>query len=74
MLTYIKLSKAQLSKIIQSGRFLGNMIDKLGKEALMKIDVPLAKNILPQLATKATLSVKYSFERKMRWWGAVRAG
>ena len=74
MSTYRKLNKAQLSKIIQSGRFFGNMIDKLGKDALMKIDVPLAKDILPQLATKATSSIKYSFERKMRWCGAVRAG
>ena len=33
----IKLSKAQLSKISQSGRFFGDMIDKLGKKALIKL-------------------------------------
>ena len=48
MKTDIKLGKAQLSKIIQSGKFLLNLIVKLGKEALTKLAVPLAKNILPQ--------------------------
>ena len=51
MLADIKLSKVQSSKIIQSGGFLGNIIDKLGKEALIKFAVPLAKDILLQLAT-----------------------
>ena len=57
MPTNVKLSKAQLSKIIQSGRFLGNMIDNLGKKALTGLAVPLAKDILPKLTTKATSSV-----------------
>ena len=48
MKTDIKLGKAQLSKIIQSGKFLLNLKVKLGKEALTKLAVPLAKNILPQ--------------------------
>ena len=47
MLMNINFSKPQLSKI-QSDRFCGNMIGKLGKEAL-KFAVSLAKNILPQL-------------------------
>ena len=50
-----KLSTALLSIIIQSGAFLGNIIGKLGKEVLMKFLAPLAKDILPQLATRATL-------------------
>ena len=32
MLTDIKLSRAPLSKIINSGRFLGNVIGNLGKK------------------------------------------
>ena len=44
MLIDIKLSKAQLSKIIQSGGFLGLLLDKLAAP-LMKVGVPLAKNI-----------------------------
>ena len=46
MSTNIKLSKARLPKIVQSGRFFGNMIGKLGKEALMKFVVPLARDVL----------------------------
>ena len=42
MLTYIKLSKAQISKTIQSGRLLGSLLSKL-TGTLMKVAVPLAK-------------------------------
>ena len=73
----IKLSKAQLSKLIQSGRFLrktlGNVIGNLGKKALIELAVPLAKNGLSKLVTKAT-SVLDKFERKISGKGAVRAG
>ena len=44
MSTNIKLSKAQISKIIKSGGFLGSLLSKLGGP-LMKVDVPLAKHI-----------------------------
>ena len=50
MLTVIKLSKAQTSKIIQSGGFLGSLLSKLGGP-LMRVAVPLAKNILGPLGT-----------------------
>ena len=39
----IKLSKTQLSKMIQSGGFLGNLLGKLAGQ-LMKVAVPLTKN------------------------------
>ena len=41
----IKLSKTQIAKIIQSGGFLGSLLSKLAGP-LMKIVVPLAKNVL----------------------------
>ena len=44
----IKLSKAQITKIIQSGGFLGSLLSKLAGP-LMKVAVPLAKNILAPL-------------------------
>ena len=44
MSTDIKLSKAQISKIIQSGAFLGSLLSKLAGP-LTKVAVPLAKNI-----------------------------
>ena len=44
MVTDKKLSKAQISKIIQSGGFLVSLLSKL-VGSLMKVAVPLAKNI-----------------------------
>ena len=43
--TDIKLSKAQIKKIIQSGGFLGKLLSKLAGP-LMKVAMPLAKNVL----------------------------
>ena len=52
MSTDLKLSKAQISKIIQSGGFLGSLLSKL-VGPLMKVAVPLEKNILAPLGIKA---------------------
>ena len=64
MLTDIKLSKAQLSKIIQLGGFLGNMMGNLSKKAVTDLVVPLAKDVLPKVATKVTLSILDKLEKK----------
>ena len=45
MSTGLKLSKAQISKIIQSGEFLGSLLSKLAGQ-LMKVAISLAKNVL----------------------------
>ena len=50
--TDLKLSKAQISKIIQSGGFLGSILRKLAG-SLMKVAVPLAENILAPLGITA---------------------
>ena len=52
MSTDIKLSKAQISKIIQSGGFLGSLLSKIAGP-LMKVAVPLVKNILTPLGITA---------------------
>ena len=44
-LTNINLSKTQLSKTIQSGRFLGRLLDPL-----LKTGLPLIKNVIKPLA------------------------
>ena len=41
--TDIKLSKAQISKIIESGGCFGSWLGNLGKKALTNIAVPSAK-------------------------------
>ena len=51
----IKLSKAQITKIIQSGGFLGSLLSKLAGP-LIKVAVPLAKNILAPLGIHAAPS------------------
>ena len=55
MSTDIKLSKAQIFKIIQSGGFLGSLLSKLAGP-LMKVAVALAKNILGPLGIAAATS------------------
>ena len=51
----LKLSKAQISKTIQSGGFLGSLLSKLAG-SLMNVAIPLAKNILAPLGITAAAS------------------
>ena len=44
----LKLSKTQISKIIQSGGFLGSLLSKLAGP-LMKVVIPLRKTVLAPL-------------------------
>ena len=61
----LKLSKAQISKIIQSGGFLGALLSKLAGP-LMKVAVPLAKNILAPLGiTAAAWALDAGIQKKM---------
>ena len=53
--TAIKLSKAQIKTIIQSGGFLGNLLSKLAGP-LMKVALPSAKNVLAPLGLTAAMS------------------
>ena len=55
MSTDLKLSKAQISKIVQSGGFLGSLLSKLAGP-LMKVAIPLAKNVLAPLGITAAAS------------------
>ena len=56
MSTDLKLSRAQISKIIQSGGFLRALLGKLAGP-LMKIAVPLAKNVVAPLGITAAALV-----------------
>ena len=55
MSTHLKLSKALISKIIQSARFSGSLLSKLAGP-LMKIAVPLAKHVWTPLGVTAAAS------------------
>ena len=66
--TDIKLSKTQLSKMIQSGGFLGNLLGKL-TGPLMKVAIPLAKNVLAPLGLTAAMSaIDGSIKKKDAWF------
>ena len=65
MSTGIKLSESQISKIIQSGGFLGSLLSKLAGP-LMKRTVPLAKNILAPLGiTAAASAIDVGIQKKI---------
>ena len=63
--TDIEFSKTQLSKMMQSGGFLGNLLSKLAGP-LMKVVMPLAKNVLVPLGLTAAMSaINGSIKKKM---------
>ena len=69
--TYIKLSKAQITKVIQSGGFLGSLLSKLAG-LLMKVAVPLAKNILAPLGvTAAASAIDAGIQKKIHGSGTA---
>ena len=69
MATDIKLSKAQIKKLIQSGGFLGKLLSKLAGP-LMKVAIPLAKNVLAPLGLTAAMSaIDGSIQKKIHGSG-----
>ena len=64
--TNLKLSKAQISKIIQSGGFLGSLLSKLA-DPLMKVATPLAKNVLAPLGITAA-ATDAGIQKKNAWF------
>ena len=68
MATDIKLSKAQIKKMIQSRGFLGKLLSKLAGP-LMKVAMPLAKNVLALLGLTAAMSaIDGSIQKKNSWF------
>ena len=67
--TDINLSKAQIKKLIQSGGFLGKLLSKLAGP-LMKVALPLAKNVLAPLGLTAAMSaIDGSIQKKIHGSG-----
>ena len=60
MLTDIKSCKAQISKIIQSGGFVGKLLGPLLKTGLKNVIKPLAKSVLIPLGLAAAASAAYA--------------
>ena len=67
----LKLSRVQISKLIQSGRFLGSLLSKLAGP-LMKVEIPLAKNVLAPLGITATASaIDGGIQKKIHGSGTI---
>ena len=68
MSTDLKLSKAQISNIIQSGGFIGSLLSKLAGP-LIKIAIPFAKNVLVPLGiTAAASAIDAEIQKKKTWF------
>ena len=68
MSTDLKLSKLQISKMIQSGGFLGSLFSKLAGP-VMKAAIPLAKNALTPLGiTAAASAIDAGIQKKDTWF------
>ena len=71
MSTDIKLPKTQISEIIQSGGFLFSLLSKIAGP-LIKIAVPLAKNVLALLGiTVAASGIDAVTQRKTHGLGTL---
>ena len=61
----------KLSKIIQSGRFLGSLLSKLAGP-LLKVAIPLTKNVLAQLGiTAAASAIDAGIQKKIHGLGTT---
>ena len=68
MSTDLKFSRTQISKIIQSGGFLGSLLSKL-PGSVMKVVIPLAKNVLaPSGITAAASAIDAGIQINTWFW------
>ena len=71
MSTDLKLSQAQISKIIQSGGYLGSLLSKLAGP-LMKVAIPLPNNVLaPVGITAAASAIDAVIQKKIHGSGTT---
>ena len=66
-LTDLMLSKAQISKIIQSGRFLGSLLSK-SADPLTKVAVPLAKKYFSSIRNYSSCLINWCKNSKENTW------
>ena len=65
ILTYIKLSKARISKKIRSGLSFFSWLDNLDKKALINVAIPLARDDLPELLSNLASNEINNSEKKV---------
>ena len=67
MSTDIKLSKAKISKMIQSGGFLHNILGNLGKKVITDLAIVLARDNLPGLVSNLASNAIINLKKKNNW-------
>ena len=73
MSTDIKFSKAPLKKLLQSGGFLGKLLSKIAGP-MIKVAMPLAKNVLAPLGLTAAMSaIDGGIQKEIRGEGTSSA-
>ena len=72
MSTGIKLCKAQISKIIQSGGSFGSWLENLDKKVLTNVLIPFARDNLPRSVSNITSYAINKFERNVSGKEALR--
>ena len=72
MWSYVKLSKAQISKTIQSGGFLGSCLNRLGKKVVTDLATTFARVKLSRLVSNTASNAIKKFERRISGKRAVR--
>ena len=76
MWSYVKLSKAQISKTIKSGGFLGSCLNRLGKKVVTDLGTTFARVKLSRLvsstASNSASNAIKKFERRISGKRAVR--
>ena len=72
MSTDLKLSRARISKIIQSGGFFGSLLSKLAGP-LMKVAIPFAKTVLASLGiTVAASAIDAGIQNKKKYYTVLK--
>ena len=73
ILTNVKLSKAQISKINQSSGSFGSWLGNLGKKALRNVDITFTRDNLPGLVSNIASNAIKNSERDISEKEAVGA-
>ena len=63
ILINIKLSEAQISKIIQSVEFLGSWLNRLGRKVITGLAIPFTRDKFPGLVSNITSNAINKFEK-----------
>ena len=64
MSTVVKISRPQISKLIQSGGCFGSMLANVSKEVITDLVIPLARDNVPKLVTNLASNTIINIKEK----------